>query len=48
MFVNGYDPAEGRVHVRSAGSAPAKEINPDVVAAMVELGLDTSKELPSR
>ena len=45
MFVNGYDPAEGRVHVRSAGSAPAKEINPDVVAAMVELGLDTSKEL---
>jgi arsenate reductase (thioredoxin) len=38
--------AEGRVHVRSAGSAPATEINPDVVAAMVELGLDISKEFP--
>ena len=30
--------AEGRVHVRSAGSAPADEINPDVVDAMAELG----------
>jgi len=29
--------AEGRVQVRSAGSAPAAEINPDVVAAMLEL-----------
>jgi arsenate reductase (thioredoxin) len=38
--------AEGRVYVRSAGSAPANEINPDVVAAMVELGLDISKEFP--
>ena len=26
--------AGGRVHVRSAGSAPADEINPDVVTAM--------------
>jgi arsenate reductase len=38
--------AEGRVHVRSAGSAPADQINPNVVAAMTELGLDVSKEFP--
>ena len=38
--------AEGRVHVRSAGSAPAEEINPNVVAAMSELGIDISKEFP--
>ena len=38
--------AEGRVHVRSAGSAPADQINPDVVAAMSELGIDVSKEFP--
>ena len=38
--------AEGRVHVRSAGSAPADEINPSVVTAMEELGLDLSKEFP--
>ena len=38
--------AEGRVHVRSAGSAPADQINPAVVTAMSELGLDVSKEFP--
>ena len=38
--------AEGRVHVRSAGSAPADQIHPAVVAAMSELGLDVSKEFP--
>jgi protein-tyrosine-phosphatase len=38
--------AHGRVRVRSAGSAPASEINPAVVVAMEELGLDLSKELP--
>jgi arsenate reductase (thioredoxin) len=38
--------AEGRVHVRSAGSAPADQINPAVVTAMAELGLDVSKEFP--
>jgi arsenate reductase (thioredoxin) len=38
--------AEGRVHVRSAGSAPADEVNPDVVTAMAELGIDVSKEFP--
>lgn len=36
----------GRVHVRSAGSAPAEVINPNVVAAMAELGIDISKEFP--
>jgi arsenate reductase (thioredoxin) len=40
--------AEGRVRVRSAGSTPANEINPAVVAAMDEVGIDLSKELPKR
>jgi len=38
--------AEGRVHVRSAGSAPADQINSAVVAAMSELRLDVSREFP--
>ena len=38
--------AQGRVHVRSAGSAPADEINPAVAAGMGELGLDLSNEFP--
>jgi protein-tyrosine-phosphatase len=38
--------AKGRVTVRSAGSAPAASINPAVVEAMNELGLDLSKEFP--
>jgi protein-tyrosine-phosphatase len=38
--------AAGRVVVRSAGSAPANEVNPVVVEAMGELGLDISKEFP--
>ena len=38
--------AGGRVLVRSAGSVPADEINPAVVAAMAEVGLDLSKEFP--
>ncbi len=38
--------AQGRVHVRSAGSSPAEEINPAVVAVMDELGVDMSKEFP--
>jgi arsenate reductase (thioredoxin) len=36
----------GRVHVRSAGSAPAEEINPAAVEAMRELGVDISQEFP--
>jgi protein-tyrosine-phosphatase len=38
--------AEGRVHVRSAGSAPADEVHRNVVDAMSELGLDISQEFP--
>ena len=38
--------SEGRVHVRSAGSAPGDEINPAVVDAMAELGIDMSEEFP--
>ena len=38
--------ASGKVHVRSAGSTPSDEINPAVVEAMEEIGLDLSKEFP--
>jgi protein-tyrosine-phosphatase len=38
--------SEGRVSVRSAGSEPASEINPRVIEAMAELGLDLSQEFP--
>jgi arsenate reductase len=38
--------AEGRVHVLSAGSQPASSLNPAVVEAMSEIGLDISKEFP--
>ena len=38
--------SQGRVRVRSAGSAPASTINPTVVKAMDEIGLDLSKEFP--
>jgi arsenate reductase (thioredoxin) len=38
--------AEGRVQVRTAGSEPADRINPAVVEAMAEVGVDLSKELP--
>jgi arsenate reductase (thioredoxin) len=38
--------AKGAVHVRSAGSEPADRLNPEVVAAMTEVGLDVSKEFP--
>ena len=38
--------AKGRVHVRSAGSDPAEAINPAVVEAMQELGIDVSEEFP--
>jgi arsenate reductase (thioredoxin) len=36
----------GRVHVRSAGSDPADQINPAAIAVMAELGLDLSQEFP--
>jgi arsenate reductase (thioredoxin) len=38
--------AAGRVHVRSAGSDPADEINPNVRIAMAEVGVDLDKEFP--
>jgi arsenate reductase len=38
--------SQGRIHVRSAGSAPGEEINPAAVAAMEELGVDLSEEFP--
>jgi arsenate reductase (thioredoxin) len=38
--------AHGSVHVRSAGSDPADRLNPTVVEAMAELGLDVAKEFP--
>ena len=40
--------AAGRVSVRSAGSAPADELNPDVLVAMAELGIDLARERPKR
>jgi arsenate reductase len=40
------DLAAGRVAVRSAGSEPADRINPAVVEAMGEIGIDVSAELP--
>jgi arsenate reductase len=38
--------AAGRVHVRSAGSEPADQINPAVRQAMAEVGVDLDKEFP--
>jgi hypothetical protein len=38
--------AKGRVQVRSAGSAPGERINPAVMAAMDEWGIDLSQEFP--
>ena len=39
--------ARGRVLVTSAGSQAARELNPAVVAAMAEIGLDISREFPT-
>ncbi len=36
----------GRIHVRSAGSDPADAINPAVIEAMAEIGVDMSEEFP--
>ena len=40
--------AQGRVHVRSAGSEPADRVNPAVVEVMNEIGLDVSKAFPKK
>lgn len=36
----------GQVEVRSAGSAPADQVNPAAVAAMAEVGIDIAGEVP--
>jgi arsenate reductase (thioredoxin) len=38
--------SHGRVHVRSAGSAPGEEVNPAVVEAMEEIGIDMGEAFP--
>jgi protein-tyrosine-phosphatase len=38
--------SQGRIHVRSAGSAPGEEINANAIAALEELGIDMSEEFP--
>ena len=38
--------SQGRIHVRSAGSDPGEVINPAVIEAMDELGVDMSEEFP--
>ena len=38
--------SEGRISVRSAGSAPGEMINPLVVQAMAELGIDLGEAFP--
>jgi protein-tyrosine-phosphatase len=38
--------AAGRVRVTSAGSQPADQLNPAVVQAMAEIGLDISRKFP--
>jgi protein-tyrosine-phosphatase len=36
----------GRINVRSAGSSPEEEINPNAVTALEELGIDMSEAFP--
>ncbi|MBJ7279288.1 MAG: arsenate reductase ArsC [Candidatus Nanopelagicales bacterium] len=38
--------SENQIEVRSAGSMPADQINPAVVAAMLEENIDISKNIP--
>ncbi len=38
--------AQDKVEVRSAGSAPAHAVNPAVVEAMIEVGIDISAQRP--
>lgn len=39
--------SEGRVEVRSAGSAPAESVNPAAVAVMAEVGIDIAANTPT-
>ncbi len=38
--------SQGRIEVRSAGSAPGERVNPSAVQAMAEDGIDLSRETP--
>src|SRR6516162_7497850 len=38
--------SDGRINVRSAGSAPGEEINPNAIVALEELGIDMSEAFP--
>lgn len=38
--------SQGRIEVRSAGSAPGNEVNPAAVAAMAEEGIDMTSARP--
>jgi arsenate reductase len=38
--------SQGRINVRSAGSTPAEEINPNAIAALEELGIDMGEAFP--
>jgi arsenate reductase (thioredoxin) len=38
--------SEGRIQVRSAGSSPEDEINPNAVLALQEVGVDMSEAFP--
>jgi arsenate reductase len=40
--------AKGRIDVRSAGSEPACELNPSIIAVLHERGLDPSREFPKQ
>lgn len=40
--------ANGRVTVISAGSAPGEKLNPAVVAALLEVGIDISSNTPQK
>jgi arsenate reductase len=40
--------ANDRIVVRSAGSAPADDVNPTVLAAMTEIGIDLARQRPKK
>jgi len=40
--------AEGRHEARSAGTTPGERVHPEVVEAMLELGIDLSERCPRR
>ena len=40
--------AAGKLRVTSAGSEPADQLNPAVVQAMAEIGIDISRQIPKR